>query len=191
MTKKLSIAQVIAAAPSPKELATELLEHLKGNGRKKYSYTLFYNPGDETYDTYGYLMFLIGLDVDTYIAEDGHVMNTGYCIAPDGSRELITLVGNTVLGYDPRRSSVPLPTEFAADWVHLWTGTNSELNSMGLVKPENTSNIVEADIHHREFPMDLVEEIEIISMGSREPLPYEPFRPMIRDKSYAMDDQLS
>jgi len=187
-----SISDVLLSAPRPNILAEDLLKHIQGEGKKKFSRGLFYNPGDETYDVFGYLCWMLGLVVEFDVADDGHVVNSGYCVAPDGSRELITRVCNTALGYNPRNSLTPMVTPYADDLIHLWSGVNAQLDENAQVQQDNLANDeIEKELHHRQIPYDLFKELQNISGGDRDPFPYQCFVPAQRLDHYAMKDQKS
>lgn len=193
------MADAIALAPRPNVLAKDLLKHLEGEGKKKFSSGVFHNPTEQEYDAFGYLCWMIGLNIEVSLygdEDDRYPICTGYASAPDQSRELITLIGNTVLGYNPKRSSSPLPTPYAADAVHLFSGLNPRMDINGTIDPDDFCPEIDPDIYNREIPFDIAYELKIIADGDRDPLPYGKFEPTFRPleyqgRPYALRDQRS
>lgn len=185
-----SISDIISLAPSPAIIANTLFTHALGNSGIKFSHTVFYNPIDKSRDLYGYGCMMIGLEVEAHVNEHGDPINTGYCVAPDGSKELITRVMKTVLGHDPSDCGYPLASDLVEDSIMMWTTTNQQLLEGGSMDPDNISKTEEPFIHHRDFPGDVLVTLERIVETNPSPLEYVPFAGIERpDFSYLFEDE--
>lgn len=182
MLNAMSIADVLEAAPSPKQLAGAMLQQFSDESRRKpFSQNVFHNPKIDSYDCYGYLCYLIGLEVESFESPDGGIVNSGYCVAPDGSRELITRVGDSALGYSPTASTTAGEQILPEDQVLIWSPMNQNLNSAGESMSENKVDpSLESQISRRVIPLDIARQLKLIYDQDLPRIAYVPFVPKER-----------